>query len=228
MRGAKSEILTIGIWDKEDTYEQALLFVDKLDPGIRRRLKILFFPEEKEMFHNIKKLDIFVADYHLISAGDLMRRVKDQGVTSSCKLVVVSEKMDAYKYAYNTGAFLFLLKPLAVDDLYELVSDVLVSNVKDSLVRVRGEAGDERIEQKDILFIEANRSCTLVYTKDEVYRSSISLTKWKEVLNPRLFIRCHRSYIVNKVKIERVEENECTLSTGERVLISKSIRKSLI
>ena len=62
MRGAKSEILTIGIWDKEDTYEQALRFVDKLDPGIRRRLKILFFPEEKEMFHNIKKLDIFVAD----------------------------------------------------------------------------------------------------------------------------------------------------------------------
>jgi len=98
---------------------------------------------------------------------------------------------------------------------------------EDALIKVKGEEGYQRIEQKDILFIEADRSCTLVYTKDEVYRSSISLTKWKEVLNPALFIRCHRSYIVNKVKIARVGEDECTLCSGERVLISRQIRELL-
>ena len=224
MKGAKSNNLTIGIWDNTDTYEQAHRFVDKLGPGIHNSVNLLSISREEELFSRITELDILVVDYHLISAGNTMARIKANKVTSVCKLVIVSEKMEGYKYAYKHGAFLFLLKPIKEDDLYDLVSGVLISNTKNALIKVKGEEGYQRIEQKDILFIEADRSCTLVYTKDEVYRSSISLSKWKEVLNPALFIRCHRSYIVNKVKIARVEEDECTLSSGERVLISKNFR----
>jgi len=64
---------------------------------------------------------------------------------------------------------------------------------------------DYMIRTKDILFIERNKSKATVYTKDSTYETCSSLNTLEHEL-PNSFVRVHRSYIVNKDQISKINK----------------------
>ena len=53
--------------------------------------------------------------------------------------------------------------------------------------------------------MERSDSATSIFTKDEVYKTSASLGSIEEKLNPKEFMRCHKSYIINISMISKIE-----------------------
>ena len=61
------------------------------------------------------------------------------------------------------------------------------------------------IDKKDIIFIERSDSSTKIITAEEVYKTSASLGALEEKLDPREFMRCHKSYMINVSQISKIE-----------------------
>ena len=88
--------------------------------------------------------------------------------------------------------------------------------------------GIQRIAYRDILYLEAQDKLLNICTQRQVIAVRASLNALEKAL-PKQFVRCHRSYIVNRAYIERLNLSEMTLqlTTQERLPISRSHKEAL-
>jgi DNA-binding LytR/AlgR family response regulator len=60
------------------------------------------------------------------------------------------------------------------------------------------------INSTDILYLSAMEGDVIIFTVNGKYKSHESLNSWGDKLGKSSFFRCHRSYIVNTKKIEKI------------------------
>lgn len=86
----------------------------------------------------------------------------------------------------------------------------------------------QRIAYRDVLYLEASDKLLNICLKRRVIRVRASLNELAKTL-PADFIRCHRSYVVNRSCIDQVNFSEMliTLTTQESVPFSRSYRDAL-
>jgi DNA-binding LytR/AlgR family response regulator len=62
-----------------------------------------------------------------------------------------------------------------------------------------------RVKNDDLLFVEALKDYVVVHTRKESYTIHSTMKDVEQKLNPRLFVRVHRSFIVNLEAIESIK-----------------------
>lgn len=65
--------------------------------------------------------------------------------------------------------------------------------------------GTEKVE-----YLEAQDDYVMIYTKDDRFLKQQTMKFFERHLDPELFVRVHRSYIVNVQAIDRIEPYEKT------------------
>lgn len=85
----------------------------------------------------------------------------------------------------------------------------------------------ERIYINDILYIEGMQNYVAIYTTKGKYITLQQLKNWEQHLDGRQFIRVHKSYIIAKNKIERIEGNDLFIQTHS-IPISRNYREQVI
>jgi len=85
----------------------------------------------------------------------------------------------------------------------------------------------EKIILQDILWIEADGNYSTIVTKDHKFVLVSNLSGLEEKIEHPLFLRVHRSYIVNLQRIDSFEENRLFIQEKE-IPISKSNRAEFI
>ena len=94
-------------------------------------------------------------------------------------------------------------------------------------VRYKGKM--TKILLQDILFAEAARSYCKIIVGETEYLMSISLGKLEEKLETNNFLRIHRSYIVNILKIDSISEDRSYIEIGgQNLMVSRPFREELI
>lgn len=85
-----------------------------------------------------------------------------------------------------------------------------------------------RVAYRDILYLEAQNKLLNICLRHQVLTVRGSLNELEQTL-PEDFLRCHRSYIVNRSYIERFHASEMMLelSTQERLPVSRSCKSAL-
>lgn len=111
----------------------------------------------------------------------------------------------------------FTTASLTVQPLTEYLNRVVVKN--GSKIKI--------IPAEQILYFEAQDDYVMVYTPDAHYLKQQTMKHFESVLDPRTFIRTHRSYIVRIDAIQQIEPYEkdshiIKLSTGVRLPVSRS------
>ncbi len=82
------------------------------------------------------------------------------------------------------------------------------------------------LDMEEILYIESNDSITTVYASgDRQYRNKTPISHWEANLGP-LFIRIHRSYLVNRSAVTKTESDTAYIGDIE-LPISRKYRKSV-
>jgi two-component system LytT family response regulator len=79
----------------------------------------------------------------------------------------------------------------------------------------------------DILYLEAADDYVKVHTKEGAFLKNKTMSHFEDTLDPQVFVRTHRSYMVHVQRITRIEPNEkenflALLTTGAQVPVSKS------
>lgn len=89
------------------------------------------------------------------------------------------------------------------------------------------------IDIPEIIYIESNEKYTEVYAKNDRYLIRESMRNLEEKLDPAVFIRIHRCYIININYIQEIEkwshgEFLVTLLDGRKFRVSRNYKDNLI
>ncbi|HKL67914.1 MAG TPA: LytTR family DNA-binding domain-containing protein [Bacteroidales bacterium] len=151
-------------------------------------------------------------------------------------MVTTNEKM-AVK-AYDLDVIDYLIKPVsysrfckAVDKVIRNQNKNIRENVGQQEVFIKKGSTLVKLKLIDIVAVEALENYVVVHTDKEKYTIHFTMKAIEQQLPSLIFVRVHRSYIVNKSRIEMIRDNSVELS-GEpeisNIPIGKSYRDSLL
>ena len=135
------------------------------------------------------------------------------------KVIFATAHSEYMANAFEIYAFDYLVKPFDVERVIKTLSRIKGENMKEVEIEdtvaepekysdklmIKGKDQVAFVDKKEIIFIERSENMTNIVTRDENYKTSVSLGGIEEKLNPSEFMRCHKSYIINISKISKIE-----------------------
>jgi DNA-binding LytR/AlgR family response regulator len=152
--------------------------------------------------------------------------LKQKPLTSAIIIFITSHPEFALE-GFEFNAFDYLLKPLSAErfgrcalrlrDFFEMREKSYAfdsAQEKDSIIIKQGH-DKFKIAIPDILYIEAMKDYTKIITDTKQYLVLTTLNAMAEKLPADSFIRIHRSYVVNKNKVDSVQKNKLYIRSHE-------------
>ncbi len=201
-----------------------------LVPGLKTIVETACLKEATKLIAN-KLPDAIFLDLNLW--GSKPFEIRKDSHNSPQIIITSSDRLHAHN-AYDLEALDFLCKPLKKERLERTIRKLIaiyVSHEKKSIPQhpylfVPCANGFSRIDSSQIRYIKAARDYTVLYTEDREWISSLGIGKIVQKLDPFLFIRVHRSFIVNLSRIERVvRTGSCTslfMEDGPEIIVGRS------
>lgn len=189
------------------------------------------------------KPDIVLLDITLqnLSAFDLLERLDSYDFQ-----IIFTTAFDHYALkAIKISAIEYLIKPIGISDLVQAlkkaelaiksntqltknsVQQVLESmkSISSNHILVPGLNSIDVIQLGDILYLEAQKEYTTIYTVDnKQYTASQYIGEFENILPKDIFFRIHSSYIVHKIYIKRYlkgDNNSVILSNNIEITVSR-------
>lgn len=136
--------------------------------------------------------------------------------------------IDAFEFSVTD----FLLKPLKDYSRFLRAVNKVISkskatpSVENESLFIKVDSLLQKLNTHDILWIEAYGDYVKITTEEKVYTVYSTLKKVEERL-PDMFVRVHRSYIVNIAKIVNIDPNNLVINK-KIIPISSSYREALL
>ncbi|HWY10835.1 MAG TPA: LytTR family DNA-binding domain-containing protein [Bacteroidia bacterium] len=140
--------------------------------------------------------------------------------------------------AYGLDVLDYLVKPIAFDRFLKACNKALKFQESKQKVSVKAQKNDdhffvkcdnqiEKIFYNDLLYAEAMLNYVMLYTNSKKLMVYITIKSLEEQLPPDIFIKVHKSFIVNVLKIKSIEGN--MINIGEaKITISQNLRDTVI
>lgn len=180
------------------------------------------------------KFKIYIIDY--TKKNKLLERIRYENNDWSSMIIIISESKLISSIEKQK-----VMPVDIIDKENTMFEDMLLRSIKIALrnydtrpktIKYKYKTTYYNIDLKDIIYIEKEKESkrVIIKTKEEDYYYPSSLTEIEKILDNR-FIKCSRSYIINKeqVKLYNTKENIIVLKSGDTVKeISRNKKKDLI
>lgn len=147
--------------------------------------------------------------------------------------------------AFEKNAVDYLLKPISEDRFNQAIQKFYslynTQQKQESINALKQDLEEETLERivvkngtqiklipvQQIIFLEAYDDYVKIHTKDGMYLKNKTMSSFEKQLDPKQFVRVHRSYIIKIDQLSKIEPMEkdsykAILLNGEKVSISKS------
>lgn len=180
-------------------------------------------------YEDIPNLDLLILDIQLINMTgmDLAKEIRRKN--NLVKIVFLTGVADYAIEGYEVGAVRYLLKPLKIEILEEvldLLCEELQNRQEASFFYIKN-GQTYRVPYNHIIYAEANGHYSKLITKDGIH-------EWKanfSVISPDFvsqgFGLLKRGLLVNLRFVNRITKNECILENGEVLPVAKSCYEEL-
>ena len=183
--------------------------------------KFLYDWEDNEDYDLII-LDIKMGTITGMELAKIIRR------TNKNIAIIFATNMKEYAIkGYTVDAMQFLLKPINKEDCFLCLDKVYQNDSNKKHFVFEDSDKTFRIPHVDIIYIEKFLHYAAIVTKERKYSLRKTVSQLLEDLGDSLFIRCHKSYIINIRHMEALSKNYAVLSNGEEIPISKSVVKEM-
>jgi two-component system response regulator LytT len=180
--------------------------------------------------------DLILLDLHLQQPKDgleIAKLIDEKGeppyifITANADMLIIQE-------AIHTRATSYITKPIKKADLFASIQIALKSTAKPEteFLLIKENNSNLKLSFDEILYIEGNSNYINIFTKTQKVVTRQSL-EWAELELPEnLFMRIHRSYIVNLRAVQRtnsksvfIGEIEIPISRANVAKMSDYLRK---
>ncbi|HQO12315.1 MAG TPA: LytTR family DNA-binding domain-containing protein [Petrotogaceae bacterium] len=140
------------------------------------------------------------------------------------KIIFITAYQEYAIKAFEENAVDYLLKPISLERLQSAVNKVIQSNktLEDNVINIiKKYMNSEKyltrfsikledeiliLNQQDVFYFKAEDKYVFLCTYDKEYYYDNTLKNLEELLDPSVFLRIHKSYIVSISKIERLKK----------------------
>tara|TARA_B100000401_G_scaffold263671_1_gene179442 strand:- start:1137 stop:1826 length:690 start_codon:yes stop_codon:yes gene_type:complete len=140
--------------------------------------------------------------------------------------IVLMSNMEKYAVdAFEFEVLDFLPKPIEYSRFLKTVNKlekvfIPNNNTENDSVFFKVNGKLQKIKLSHILFFESMSDYVKIITKEKTYVVLQTMTKLQKTL-PNIFIRCHRSYIINLEKVDALDDRVLEME-GHAVPVSRS------
>ncbi len=151
-----------------------------------------------------------------------LRRRGDRGL-----IVYVTGFMEYMQTGYEVKAFRYLLKNQIDRDLGQVLLDIRRELTEEDCFSFQRNKETVCVKLRDILYLESDRR--LVHIKCRQGQESFygSLDKVEEELAEKGFLRCHKSYLVNRDRVKSFSGEQVVLEEGTVLPVSRAYCKEV-
>lgn len=145
-----------------------------------------------------------------------------------CVLIFTTSSTQHALESYRIGAMHYLVKPVtleSVEECFRRAQPLLPENLKKVRFTIRG--GEYELAQKAIRYIEVYDKKSIFHTGTDTLETYMPLSVLEEQLDAAVFLRIHRSYIVNMDVALQLKDGDLLLTDGTRVPFSRR-KKGLV
>ncbi|PZX56014.1 LytTR family two component transcriptional regulator [Algoriphagus ratkowskyi] len=200
---------------------------------------------EEAIHHALEsKPDIILMDIHLkgkttgIDAAHEIHRFLDIPLI----FLTANEDDATFEKAKETHPFAFISKPFTKQNLERTIALVREriketsatisfmeqgSDVYDDRIFIRNHNKLIKVMLDDILWVEAERNYCKIITAQQSYMIVSPLNKFCDKIDPKRFVRIHRSFMVNFSKLDAVTDSSVELK-GKLIPIGKQYKEDLL
>jgi len=187
----------------------------KIIKSIESELEILEtgYAEEALLLSNNNKIDAFFLDIQLLdySGIKLAKQIRDKDSYMFTPIVFVtavpSRELEAFKTIH---CYDYIIKPFSEDDVRDILYKILKHGIKSTekrTIKLVQKSFTHVINQDEIIYIEVKYKKIYIITENEVLiYTSYTMNQIMDMLSSD-FIKCHRSYVVNKNHIKAVNRS---------------------
>lgn len=154
-------------------------------------------------------------------------------------IIVVSGGEEFAVRAFDFNVVDFLLKPVsysrfckAIDKTIRYFSPKeLTASGGDEEIFIKKGSSLVKLKLKDIVFVEALENYVTLTTNTDKYTIHFTMKAIENQLPSGVFIRVHRSFIINKSMIQAIKENSLDIIVGHTVKnipVGKSFKDTLL
>jgi DNA-binding LytR/AlgR family response regulator len=191
-------------------------------------------PLKAMSFINDHSIDIIFLDINMpkISGIEFLKTSKLQA-----KIIMTTAYADHAVEAFGLEVFDYLVKPIAFDRFLKACN-----RAKDSVKLTEGhpetrEKADhffikwnnqiEKIRYNDLVYAEAMLNYVMLHTTSKKMMVYVTIKSLEEQLPSDIFIKVHKSFIVNISKIKSIEGSILDIG-NEKITISQNLREKVI
>ncbi len=203
--------------------------------------------EEALLHLEQNKPDIVLLDIQLKGAMDGIETARRIHLKGDIPVIYVTANTDeaTFNRAKATRPHAFIAKPFKQLDLHRAIELTISRMAEAATGSMELSEGEEqpyilndrifiRHKEKmlklmlaDILFIEADRNYSRIFTAGKEYLLSTTLKTIEQKLPLQLFQRVHRSYIINLLHVEEVGEHQVRI--GQKLIpLGQGMREQLL
>ena len=175
----------------------------------------VFLKDQLSKRHDI---DLFFLDFEVLGM-DCLDFISNLNYKPN--IIIISSSDQSALKTFDISFIDYLLKPVtysrfcrAIDKAKRYYSRKDVNNSADNEIFIKSESSYIKIKLKDIICIEAFENNITLTTCDKKFDIHFTLKDLENQLPPEIFIRVHRSLIVNKRRIMTINEDSLDLVIG--------------
>ena len=136
------------------------------------------------------------------------------------KIIFATAHTEYMSDAFELYAFDYLVKPFSIDRVNRTLNriaemgnpkkneadeKIVKSEYRRDKLLVKGKESMSFVDIPEIILIQRENQATAIYTEQDCYVTSASLSELEKKLDPEQFLRSHKSYIINLSRISRIE-----------------------
>jgi two-component system, LytTR family, response regulator len=154
--------------------------------------------------------------------------------------VVFATAYDKYAIqAFEKDALDYILKPITYDRFLKCINKLNMKPGKTPAsdndtaldhfyIQYESKGKIVKINYHDVIYIEALKNYVVIHTTVTKYITYLTMKEMEESMPPSIFVRVHKSAIINLEKMVRIEGNAIQLQDKTEIILGASYRDAFI
>lgn len=225
-------VIRIAVCEDEQAIRNCIgSFLTKIGEETYHDIKVSFFSAGEFLLKNYKSdYDIILLDIHMgdenlngMQVAKAIRKLDDKAI-----IIFLTGLTRYLKEGYKVKAFRYLTKPISYNEFKIEICNAISEICKDSdsYLKIVEKSVYHRIELNDIYYIETSGRKVLIHTKSGDIDATYAISYFTDVLEDKNFYRCHNSYLINLLFVEKLE-SKFVYVHGEKLPVSRQRVKEL-
>lgn len=146
--------------------------------------------------------DIILLDINVEGKNSGIEWAKKYVTEAKIIFITGQTELETLKLALSTNPISYLTKPVKKNDLVAAIT-LFTINIKPTYIVVKDGYDEVKLNIDDILFIKSDANYIDIQLEHKKFTIRKSLDSFLKEVSSDTFIKVHRSYIINKLKITK-------------------------